>query len=198
MFRIRKPIRDIWHITVQHNGIAKWYKGGRHKGIDLRTRNHNYPNGIGMPIYAVADGAWEKVEHNYYMGNAVILRHGRYQSVYGHLSKNNYVEGYKKIKAGDIVGYSGATGALCFGPHLHFEIRKDGVSLDPMTFIRNGENLVNWSRSRALLRVEDKGQIKFMVKDGIVDINKDNCWDIMSKNTWGISENDYNNLLDLI
>ncbi|MCK5211846.1 M23 family metallopeptidase [Candidatus Parcubacteria bacterium] len=198
MFRIRKPIKDIWYITVYHNQLAKWYKGGRHKGIDLRTRTKKHPNGIGTPIYAVADGIWERVRYDYKMGNTVILRHGDHQSVYGHLSKTNYVEGYTGVKAGDCIGYSGDTGVICFGPHLHFEIRKNGISLDPEKFIKAGENLVNWARARAILRVENKGDIKFLVKGGVVDLNQSNCWEIISKNTWGINENDFKNLLNLL
>ena len=196
--RILKPIRDVWFITVKHNGLAHWYKGGRHKGIDLRTRCKAHPNGVGTPIYAVADGVWERAYYDSLMGNAIILRHGEYQSVYGHLSKMNYIEGYTKVKAGDIIGYSGKTGKLCFGPHLHFEIRKNGVSLDPEKFIKSGENLVNWAKARAILRVENKGDIKFLVKGGVVELNEENCWKIISNNTWGISERDYQDLLNLI
>lgn len=198
MFRIRKPIKNIWHITVKHNGYAKWYRGGRHKGIDLRTKCKEYPNGIGTPIYAVADGIWEKVEYDTMMGNIIILRHGKYQTIYGHLSKMNYIQGYTEIKAGDIIGYSGNTGKICFGPHLHFEVRKNGISLDPEKFIKAGNNLVNWARARAILRVENKGDIKFLVKGGIVDLNEKNCWKIINKNTWGINEIDYKDLLNLI
>lgn len=198
MFRIIKPIKDVWHITVKHNGLASWYRGGRHKGIDLRTRCSAYPNGIGTPIYAVADGVWEKSDYNYFMGNKVVLRHGRYQSVYGHLSKSSFKKGYKAVKAGDIIGYSGNTGKLSFGAHLHFEIIKDGKSLDPEVFIKNGENLVKWAKSRAIMKVQDGGKLKFLIKGGIVDLNKENCWDIISKNSWGITDSDYKDLLNLL
>lgn len=199
MFRIRKPIRDIWFITVKHNGLAKWYKGGRHKGIDLRVRNNEYPNGIGMPIYAVADGEWSEHRYNFMMGNTVILKHkDGYESVYGHLSIMNWKPGYTTIKAGDCLGYSGSTGKICFGPHLHFEIKKDGVSLDPVKFIEAGNKLLNWARARSIMRVERGGNIKFLSKDGVVDLTQDNCWNIMSKNSWGINEQDFKDLLDLM
>lgn len=199
MFRITKPVKDVWYITVKHNGLAKWYKGGRHKGIDLRTKCEEHPDGIGTPIYAVARGEWQKVEDNANMGTTVYLKHkDGFISVYGHLSKTNFIPGYREVKAGDVIGYSGCTGRMCFGAHLHFEIRKDGVSLDPEEFIKNGDELRSWARARTLMRVENHGQIKFLTKDGVVDLNKYNCWNIMTNNTWGISESDYDDLLDLL
>lgn len=199
MFRIRKPLKDIWHITVFHNGLAKWYKSGRHQGIDLRTRNADYPHGIGMPIYAAASGEWEEVKVDWLMGRTVILKHkDGYQTVYGHLSKTTYQEGWKNIKAGDIIGYSGNTGKFSFGPHLHFEVRQLGYSLDPLPFIEAGNKLRAWARARALMRVENRGEIKFLLGNGVVDLNEENCWKIISKNSWGISENDFKNLLDLL
>ena len=115
-----------------------------------------------------------------------------------HLSKTNFIQGYKTVKSGDIIGYSGKTGKICFGPHLHFEIRIDGSSVNPEIFIKAGENFIKWAKARAIMRVEDKGQLKFLIKNGIVELNKDNCWDIISKNSWGISEDDYKDLLNLL
>jgi len=199
IFRIRKPIQNVWYITVKHMSLAKWYKGGRHHGIDLRTRCKEFPNGIGTPIYAVANGIWERSYYNRMMGNTVILRHGRYQTVYGHLSKDNFIEGYTKVKAGDIIGYSGDTGRMCFGSHLHFEVRKNGKSLDPEKFIEAGKNLVKKIRTKpVLLRTEKNGEIQYYVKGGFVKLNKDNCWSIISKNAYGINEEDYQDLLNLL
>lgn len=196
--RIRKPIKDVWHITVKHMAPAWWYLKGRHHGIDLRTRCKKYPDGIGTPIYAVADGIWERVIKDFRMGNTVILRHGKYQSVYGHLSKTNYTEGYTTVKAGDCIGYAGKTGKICFGSHLHFEIRKRGISLDPMIFLRNGERLVNWAKKRPILRAEENGEIQYYIKGGFVKLDEDNCWKIISLNANGISKKDYEDLLMLL
>ena len=198
MLRIKKPIKDVWYITVKHNGLAKWYKGGRHKGIDLRTKTKEHPNGIGTPIYAVADGIWELVRYDYRMGNTVILRHSEYQSVYGHLSKTNYIQGYTTVKAGDCIGYSGNTGKICFGSHLHFEIRKNGKSLDPEKFIQAGEDLVKWATKRPILRVGNKGEMQYLINGSFVKLDKNNCWNIISKNAIGISEDDYKDLLNLL
>lgn len=197
-FRIRQPIKGKMRITVKHNGLAHWYKGGRHKGIDIATRTKEHPNGIGTPIYAVASGLWERATYNWQMGNTVILRHGEYQTVYGHLSKTNYIEGYTNIKAGDCIGYSGNTGKICWGPHLHFELKYKGKSIDPVPRIEAGKALVNWAKKRPVLRVGHGGEIQFLIKGGFVKLDQHNCWQIINKNTEGISEDDYKDLLNLL
>ena len=48
------------------------------------------------------------------------------------------------------------------------------------------------------MRVEKGGNIKFMIKGGVVDLTPENCWNVVSKNSWGISEADFKDLLDLM
>ena len=200
MFRINKPIKDVWYITTFHGGKASWYKYGKHQGIDLRTKCDKFPNGIGTPIYACKSGIWKTVEESENMGKKIVLEHENgFLSVYGHLSSTTYRPGYKTVKMGDIIGYSGVSGRLCYGPHLHFEIlNSNGASLDPLQFINNGEELRNWARARSLMRVEKDGSIKLLTVKGIVEVNRDNCFDILSENCWGISEKDYSDLLELL
>lgn len=56
------------------------------------------------------------------------------QALYGHLSKIAVKPG-TMVKAGQLVGFIGSTGRST-GPHLHFEIRKDGKPIDPEKFIK--------------------------------------------------------------
>ena len=66
------------------------------------------------------------------MGIAVFVRHNdTYTTVYAHLSR--LAVGYgAKVKQGQIIGYVGATGQTT-GPHLHFELRKFGARVNPLT-----------------------------------------------------------------
>ena len=67
-------------------------------------------------------------------GLYVIVRHDAgYTTTYGHLSEI-LVEAGQAVVAGQAVGLSGDTGHST-GPHLHFEIRRDGVPLDPLLFL---------------------------------------------------------------
>ena len=129
-----------WPIPVR-KGISAWFhdpsypfrKFFEHPGVDI-------PTDVGTPIRAAAGGyvAWNKVGKQY--GNYVMLIHpGGIATVYGHLSKfkakpDTYVE------RGDIIGYSGGRpgdpgAGLSTGPHVHFEVRQNGIPVNPINFL---------------------------------------------------------------
>ena len=62
-------------------------------------------------------------------GNLVIVENGDYRTYYAHLS-NIPVKVGQTVKSGEVIGYSGNTGNST-GPHLHYEVRKNGVNIDP-------------------------------------------------------------------
>lgn len=96
-----------------------------HKGIDLAAAE-------GTPVYAIKNGEVAYcINDDAIFGNYIIITHdkGSMTSVYAHLSKIT-VQKYKSVKKGDIIGYVGRTG-MTTGPHLHFELRQDGVAQDP-------------------------------------------------------------------
>lgn len=99
----------------------------RHTGLDLQAST-------GTPVYATGDGTikFSGRKANGY-GIHVDIDHGYgYVTKYAHLSKVTVKRG-KKVKRGDIIGYSGNTG-LSKGPHLHYEIIKDGRKIDPIDY----------------------------------------------------------------
>jgi murein DD-endopeptidase MepM/ murein hydrolase activator NlpD len=110
------------------NPIDNKSKSRFHCGLDIRAE-------IGTPVKASADGetifsGWKKG-----YGRVVILKHqDGYITVYAH-NKNNTANTGDNIKQGDIVAFSGMSGAVT-GPHLHFEIRKYLTPLNPARFIR--------------------------------------------------------------
>jgi murein DD-endopeptidase MepM/ murein hydrolase activator NlpD len=68
-------------------------------------------------------------------GNLVVIEHEfGYQSYYGHLSTIKVKLG-DYVKTGELIAFSGNTGRST-GPHLHFEIKKNGNSLNPAIFIK--------------------------------------------------------------
>ena len=103
-----------------------------HKGIDFKTP-------IGTPVYATASGQIKdsKDLHANY-GNTIIIKHDEtYTTLYAHLSKLNVKPG-QKVQKGDLIGYSGNSGAST-GPHLHYEVRKNGESVDPEIYLDWGK-----------------------------------------------------------
>ncbi len=80
--------------------------------------------GAGIVIYSGWYGAY---------GNAVIIDHGNdLSTLYGHMSSRS-VKTNQEILPGQTIGYVGSTG-WSTGPHLHFEVRKDGVPTNPMAY----------------------------------------------------------------
>lgn len=97
-----------------------------HTGIDYRAP-------IGSPVYSSRDGtiSGTGVLGNY--GLYIIINHdGGYQSIYSHLNRVN-VKVNDRVIAGQIIAESGNSG-ISTGPHLHFEIRKNGIPLNPYDF----------------------------------------------------------------
>lgn len=98
-----------------------------HHGVDLAA-NH------GTPVYAIAAGYVTIASYTSANGNYVSLAHGNgYGSIYCHLDRYTVKVGDFVVE-GEIIGYVGSTG-WATGPHLHFEIHKDGTSVNPMQYI---------------------------------------------------------------
>jgi murein DD-endopeptidase MepM/ murein hydrolase activator NlpD len=99
-----------------------------HPGIDVAVP-------VGALVRATAGGTVLQTGTDPEYGLFVLLQHPNgYQSMYGHLSRVIAVQG-GLVRGGEVIGRSGNTGRSS-APHLHFEIRRDGVSIDPMTLIR--------------------------------------------------------------
>ena len=109
---------------------------GNHCGIDLHLRT-------GDTVYASNFG---KVRFSKYhkggYGNLIVLSHSNgIETYYAHLSKF-LVSNETEVKVGQAIGLGGSTGRSS-GPHLHFEIRMDGKTINPERFIYfGGRNLV--------------------------------------------------------
>ncbi|MBV1901180.1 MAG: peptidoglycan DD-metalloendopeptidase family protein [Kordiimonadaceae bacterium] len=98
-----------------------------HKGADFRAPT-------GTPIMAAGDGIIEMSARNGSYGNYIRIRHNStYKTSYAHLSR--YGKGVKKgrrVKQGQIIGYSGSTGRVT-AAHLHYEVLVNGKQTNPMT-----------------------------------------------------------------
>jgi murein DD-endopeptidase MepM/ murein hydrolase activator NlpD len=98
-----------------------------HEGLDFTAPQ-------GTPIYATADGIVSQagVSTSGY-GNHVVINHGYgYETLYGHMYRIKARRG-NRVKRGEVIGYVGSTGKST-GPHCHYEVHKNGRTLDPVYF----------------------------------------------------------------
>jgi murein DD-endopeptidase MepM/ murein hydrolase activator NlpD len=101
-----------------------------HPGIDIAVP-------LGTPVRAAGGGSVSEAGYNADYGLFVLLRHpSGYETMYGHMSRLIAAEG-DEVQAGEVIGLSGNSGRST-APHLHFEIRRDTKSIDPLELVREG------------------------------------------------------------
>ena len=125
---IRFMVTDNIPSTKPANGIIskEFDLNILHFGIDI-------VNDESTPIFAVANGVVIYSDFSRELGNGVVIDHQNgYYSHYYH-NDENFVKKNEKIDEGMLIAKLGNTG-VSTGPHLHFEIWKDGQPIDPFTF----------------------------------------------------------------
>lgn len=125
--------------TLKGTGTFLWPTSGfistpfkpEHQAIDIA-------NDMGTPIYAADTGTVVFADVDYGgLGNATEIDHGNgYVTTYGHQSKILVKEGDVVVR-GQLIGLMGSTGHST-GPHLHFVIKKDGQTLNPLLYLKQG------------------------------------------------------------
>jgi murein DD-endopeptidase MepM/ murein hydrolase activator NlpD len=99
----------------------------QHLGVDLEATT-------GTPVFAINDGVVKLSKELPNYGKTIIIDHGLgIFSLYLHLNEFKVSEG-QKVKRGEIIALSGNTG-YSISPHLHFSIKINGVSVDPLRFV---------------------------------------------------------------
>jgi hypothetical protein len=113
------PLRDT---QLKTSGFGP-RQGHFHHGIDLALR-------MGEPVFVVFDGYVKLSTYGGGYGNYVIIKHDNgLETLYAHLSKRKVNVG-QQVKAGQLLGLGGSTG-YSTGPHLHFEVRYQGYTINP-------------------------------------------------------------------
>lgn len=135
--------------TVKGTGTFKWPVGSnyitsgfgaRDTGISGASTNHP---GLdvgrvyyGSKIWAADSGTVTVSQKSSSYGNYVVISHGNgYTTLYAHMQSRTVKAG-DKVTKGDLIGYTGSTG-ISSGPHLHFEIWKNGTKVDPSKYFSN-------------------------------------------------------------
>lgn len=106
-----------------------------HYGLDIAASR-------GTEIFAAADGKVVQATYLRGMGYMIALDHGYgLETRYAHLSKFAISKG-EHVQKGQVIGYVGSTGRST-GPHLHYEVRLNGVAVDPEAYLGNNSKRVD-------------------------------------------------------
>lgn len=120
-------IRPISGIITSRFGVRSSVRSGDHTGLDIGAPT-------GTPIKAAASGTvtFAGVKKSY--GYMVVISHGDgIDTYYGHCSKL-YVTAGEKVSQGEVIAAVGSTGNST-GPHLHLEVRVNGVAYNPQNYV---------------------------------------------------------------
>jgi murein DD-endopeptidase MepM/ murein hydrolase activator NlpD len=124
----RWPLDEPGYIT--RGQVSSGASDEVHPGIDIAVAS-------GSLVRAAGGGTVHQQGEDPEYGLFVLLDHpDEYQTMYGHLSRI-LVQPGASVAPGQVIGLSGNTGRST-GPHLHFEVRQKGVSLDPRTMVKEG------------------------------------------------------------
>lgn len=117
-----------------------------HTGVDFTAKT-------GTDIFAAGDGVVFAVKKSYTgYGQHVIIDHGfGYKTLYAHMSAFKVEKG-QKVKRGDVIGLVGNTGTST-GPHLHYEVIRDGKKIDPANFFFND---LDYSQYREMIKISSQ------------------------------------------
>jgi murein DD-endopeptidase MepM/ murein hydrolase activator NlpD len=120
-----------------------------HAGMDFASP-------IGTEIYATGDGTVVRADADASgYGNHVRINHGYgYLTLYGHMSKINVRPG-QRVHRGDVIGFVGNTGKSV-GPHLHYEVHKNGQPINPVNFYYSDLTAEDYSRMIELSGTENQ------------------------------------------
>jgi murein DD-endopeptidase MepM/ murein hydrolase activator NlpD len=132
--QLLKITPTLWPVNTRHItsgfGYRKdpfTYRPSFHNGFDIAG---NFDD----PVYVTADGTVISSGYDKLHGNNIVVNHSKgLRTWYMHLNKSLVSEG-DHVNKGDQIGLLGSTGRST-GPHLHYEVKKDGVSVDPEPYL---------------------------------------------------------------
>lgn len=118
----------IWPLLGTITSPYGWRHSGFHHGIDIAAE-------LGSSIHAASGGDVCYAGYKAVYGRTVVIRHGEgLQTIYAHLDKILVSEN-QAVQAGQVIGTVGITGRTT-GPHLHFEVRQDDKTQNPIRYLR--------------------------------------------------------------
>ncbi|MBU4216360.1 M23 family metallopeptidase [Patescibacteria group bacterium] len=157
--------RMFLRAPVEFRYISSGFTTGRRyvEAFNVSTghRAIDYAASMGTPIRAVGNGTVTKAGWGGPYGNLTSIRHnGTYSTNYGHQSRIIVKVG-QRVKQGEIIGYVGSTG-FSTGPHLHYEMVKNGVKINPYNETMPQEQVTKVSNKDSFMQEVEK--LKELIK----------------------------------
>lgn len=144
--QVKGSVPSLYPVEMQYARKSSGYgrrsapvKGAStyHKGVDLAAP-------IGTPIYVTGDGVVTRAGWANGYGKVVYVDHGNgIETRYAHMS-GFATEAGAPVRKGDLIGYVGNTGRSS-GPHLHYEVRIDGVAQNPTSFMQEARENIQFA-----------------------------------------------------
>lgn len=128
-------IMPVVREKVRITSMFGWRKNPFNRRITSFHSGVDFAGKIGTPVYATGNGVvTHETGRMQGYGIVVVINHGYgYQTLYAHLNKAKVKPG-QQVKRGQLIGTIGRTGSTT-GPHLHYEVIKNGQKVNPMNFI---------------------------------------------------------------
>jgi murein DD-endopeptidase MepM/ murein hydrolase activator NlpD len=128
----KEALRPKFLLPVKQRGLSAYFGQAGVNWMALHT-GIDFPVQVGTPVMAATDGTVRTQWNSSYGNMAIVTAPDGTETWYCHLSSTKIRSG--KVKAGDVIAYSGNTGNTT-GPHLHFEVRPNGGSpIDPLPWL---------------------------------------------------------------
>ena len=167
--------RAFMRAPLEYRRISSRYNLNRFHPILNTRRPHtgvDYAAASGTPVMTTADGVVRLRAVNGGYGNSIEITHSNgYMTRYAHLS--GYAQGLRvggRVSQGEVIGYVGMTG-LATGPHLHYEMHRNGGSIDPLsldTDVPSGDPIPPEAEDRWLADLTARMAILEMLRPGPV------------------------------
>jgi murein DD-endopeptidase MepM/ murein hydrolase activator NlpD len=131
------PLNAANVIMTQGYGVGTHAPASIWGGVDIALDGNGDgaadPEGtMGAPIYATVTGVVRVSRDTWPAGNYLAIENDLYKVGYAHLSEYAVQDG-QQVERGQLIGYVGSTG-MSSGPHLHYEVWKEGVNVNPLDY----------------------------------------------------------------
>lgn len=128
------PVKH-YQLSARFNDGGGHWSSGHHTGLD-------FGDSVGVKVRAAKNGVVVKAGFDGPYGNSIVIKHADgMKTRYGHLSKILVKKG-DRVREGQLIGRVGDTGNTT-GPHLHFEVIKNGKLVDPEKYLWKGRTIAH-------------------------------------------------------